>query len=216
MKSFNENDLLLETSQLLVIDLVNELINVDSEFLETISIEPEPGLYIAGDIDPFYKLTRNHKLHKLQGDEFYNELDSFIKTIKEEDSKIKLDEVLYKRIKHLITNKPTVPASSLKIMTCVIMNRIHHLCKYTRGSLAKDAYPYIKPEYRTEDNIDFLETIFDSLIIQILKLIGNDKYHIYFVELKKSVLYIEKTVDFRIYDWYRMKNEYEPTNNIHS
>jgi hypothetical protein len=52
-----------------------------------------------------------------------------------------------------------------------------------------------------------LESLCSSLIARVNQFVGEDIWNIYFTKLQAVDLRIEKCVDYRIYDWTRIKQE---------
>jgi len=116
-------------------------------------------------------------------------------------------------IRKNICEKPVFDLRLLSVVEKIIDDYLYRLCPHTHTTannldLDKLLRQDVKEEKR-EIAIGNLETDLIAVIDEVSSFVGPDSWHFYFTKRRGTAIVISKTVDFRIYDWYRMKWERE-------
>jgi hypothetical protein len=73
-------------------------------------------------------------------------------------------------------------------------------------SFARTITQYLQPQFRTDENIAVIEDQLLDLAKRVIDFIGDDGWIMHFVDRRGSRLTVEKTIDYRIFDWMRTHN----------
>lgn len=104
--------------------------------------------------------------------------------------------------KHLST-KPTVPMSFIKIVEIFILDKLNSMCRRSMLTSFNDIGRYlINDDVNIDDIRDKIEEYYSVEISMLYEFIAGDVWNIYFKQNQNSLLIIEKSVDWRIYDWH--------------
>lgn len=113
-----------------------------------------------------------------------------------------------------LSNMPFLPYRGVEIARCIIEEYISRLTCHgwkidSENTLRK--LLYCEPD---RDGIKlwkdgFMERALENLLIQVTDFIGPDTYHIYFVKTRGYEVIIEKTVDYRAWQWVKHQEEQE-------
>lgn len=114
--------------------------------------------------------------------------------------------------KRFIDIKPSIPVQIIKVAIAVVLEYLNSLNKHTNvNSINYNLNRLVKSKHRDLIVKEYYQTEFINLIDKVAEFVGADSWHIYFYKINGTSLVISKTIDFRIYDWYRIKNEAELT-----
>jgi hypothetical protein len=211
----NPRELLTKVSGVMVIDLVDKIPLLE-DFVQT--IKPlEEGIYDA----------ISNKLIFSPSKYSYEDVDSkgisrSLKTLK--DFQQAKGVILSKNftqkpdkksliIRKNLTNKPFTDTRLISVIEKVIDDHFYRLCPYTKTTYNSfNIENLILDKYSEDEKISIADEVqftLASVMEQINEFIGLDTWHFYFTQRRGNALVISKTVDYRIYDWYRMKWEAE-------
>jgi hypothetical protein len=178
------NDLLKKSTSVLILDLLN-LQYLLNEEQSSWFIQPEMGLYRKGDIKPF--IPANDPRFK---DKDYKD-------------KFRIEPLININLLYYLTQYVVdyfIPLSNLGIKPRLIGLRVIDRMDYLSDPIHGTDADKLEVK-RSRDSI--LEELFHkSIIRQLEDFVGHDIHHIYFVKIVGISLFIEKFIDFRIYDWY--------------
>lgn len=209
---------LLKPTEILVLDLMEYITYIDKNPYFDALVEPTPGVYLSSSLDPIMSPSNPcYPASKMGMTEYAITTVESMLTCSEGvlNSRGTLigDVRKIRRIVKHMTDKPQLPVVMLKVMMGVLTNYLSNLCRRTRHSInVSNYYQYIKPDYEYLIVEESYETIMDDLIMDIHKFVGRDVHHIYFTKLNGTSVIVEKTIDYRIYEWYQYKakeNGYE-------
>lgn len=209
------NDLLDKTTQVIVIDLFDHAVSMEDK-VQTMFIDPKPGLYLPGSVDPILestkKYTYSNKFPNNIGKVDLNKLCTNAGDILDQTGKIVITEQNIARRLKYFTTAPTVPAVAIKAASILTINYLTSLCQYTRSkNIHQSLEELVKPQFKTEffkTEYEIQQSLF-RLLDSVIEFVVEDTWHMYLTEVKGSTLIIEKGIDWRIYEWYRMKFEKE-------
>lgn len=115
-------------------------------------------------------------------------------------------EVINNRSK-LLFEYPTVPSRGLKLIELCICDEINRINPY---KVDRSVAASIERMFLPNAVVDLQEVAecCNSIVADVLDFVGEDVWHIYNVSFNRTDLIIERTVDYRIYDWHlqRFKN----------
>lgn len=230
------NEIMDKVTAVLVIDLASHAMMLDEQLHLAALEEPIQGIYLTGSIDPFISLDNKYylrsKYNLLQQqihqqsitpeagkikytqrqycitnvDDIFNLTEDLV----DSDGTTVITPTDIKRKRKYMFDKPTVPAVGIKLASIVGLRYLSTMCPYTKNK--NSVYridSLVKKEYHPElykKEYEFQVALHD-LVDEIMKFIGDDTWHIYFHKIKGTALIIEKTIDWRIYEYYRMKFE---------
>jgi hypothetical protein len=108
--------------------------------------------------------------------------------------------------------KPKCSKAMINAVIAIVLDRLYSINAVVNNNKGyRYKLPlYLKIEECERDKIDKFTDSFQPVLDELLKFIGNDIWHMYFHKEMNNLLLIEKTVDFRIYDWHRI---HETMNN---
>lgn len=91
----------------------------------------------------------------------------------------------------------------------VICTLLHDLCKHARITASvTDFSSILKPEfYHYSDPSMGVYSLYKKTISALHDFVGHDLLNLYFVRYDDTNIYIEKSMDFRIYEYYRQRFE---------
>jgi len=222
----NLTELLKHNKEVMVIDLLKETLSIDEDPYITSLQQPVEGLYLVGSFEPILEQGQPYYLYKdmqIVGNvvQYQNtptipdvtNVEALIKAKSDIfDAKGKLvitAKDLYKYSRHL-KKKPTIPANAIKVAILVICNYLNSLCRYTNVKSPKYTLEsLVKDEYHNLIYNEEYAKAYELTLDKVMEFVGKDTWHMYFYQIRGTSLVIEKTVDYRIYEWYRQKFEKE-------
>ncbi len=165
---------------------------------------PTPGIYASRSATPF-----------LKAGEYYYKIDDIngntpIKGIEDVHGDIfnqKGDLVHIAKKKMELSMHPTVPAQGMKIVYAYVDMLVtlatHEWTKETL-SLSDTFDQFIEPKIHADDKFKIYQTMIDQMkdIKHIvLDFIGSNGWIMHLMRFKGTDIVIEKTIDYRIYQW---------------
>lgn len=106
---------------------------------------------------------------------------------------------------------PTIPARGLMLIELLISKHIENICQHTKyGHYNRKIDSQILDECHAIHYDGLLERCIESLTTQVSDFIGRDDWHIYFTRRIGHDIMVEKTIDYRIYDWNRIQEAKNP------
>lgn len=105
-----------------------------------------------------------------------------------------------------LSHFPIRPYRGVKIVEQLITNQIDSFIKYRKGT--KDLYGQICSHLQSPLDEEALETIMGAIKEQysdtrqvIQEFMGKHDWHLYFIKFKGGNVIIQKSIDYRAYDW---------------
>jgi len=211
-------ELLEINKEILIINILDYVVAIDSDPYLISLKDPEEGIYLTGSMEPIFSKSN-----------FYITKDKFNKPMLLANDILDLETILSatndvydisgnlimtaedirKKSKYLRL-APTIPVIGVKMGVATVLKYLNSLCVYTHVSSSKyNQESLVKEEALHLVNSEEYDIAFESLLDRVAKFIGKDTWHIYFYKVRGTNLIIQKTVDFRIYQWYQWKIEKE-------
>jgi hypothetical protein len=213
----NLQELLNKVTGVAVMDLLDKTSLIE-EFAENM-VPLQEGLYS----NTTHKMVFSHKTSQYYAlDEAGNKtklvtLKDFqrckLTIINEANGFIQKPDLRSLTIRRNLVETPIVDYRRMDIVEKIIDDFLYGLCPHTKTTM--NSYPLDKllkpnlPEEKRERLINNLESMLVTVIDEISQFVGSDTWHFYFTKRKGSSIIINKTVDFRIFDWYRIKWAHE-------
>ena len=199
----SEPNKLLKVTTSLILNVENIASMLENKYEESL-LPPLSGLYREGaaypikfeEIQNLLQTSKNKPYVMSFADDLHRRLQ-----LNDLDAKINKKEILY--------DSPTVKARGLRLVELVDKNEISLQSQYlTDASLPVSICRMFKEDTVFSNGKDIMEC--DDAIMNQCKsirdnvsdFIGEDTFHIYRVYTKRYELYIEKLIDWRIYDWH--------------
>lgn len=199
---------LLEAKEVLIVDIRDFAAIVQDRFMKYIK-PVKPGLYYKNNTRP--SLVEGTEYYKPNGESFYytGVYDNINSNLFDIDGKQVLSYEEFKKGNY--TDLPQEPINESLLILSVIKEYINEATS-SEHYIDFNHEDYIETRYmETEEEIVNLtvkiELILGPLFRKISSFIGEDDFHIYGVSLSGYNLFLSKYIDFRIYDWYRLKEK---------
>ena len=202
-------ELLISTEKLLVLSGEELVISLQDKYSNSFKDSPE-GLYVPFQIEPLLK--PNH-LYMVDGEPLYlNKIDSstvlddleipLSATISDKAFRTIITPAMRKKYADMFTVTPSINPHILEAIKHMAHVHINCMLAYTLSSNPiDDLYKYLTPEgiVKFEDGV--LEEACDDIFAQISNFMLDNPWNIYFISLRGWDIFIEMSVDFRIYEW---------------
>lgn len=112
-----------------------------------------------------------------------------------------------------LSDAPSVPVVGMKIIEAFAKKLVMEKSAWSRGApqpMEEMLKEFLRSEMFAHNNQELLESLCEALETMMLDLktdirqfLGADDWLMHFVKTKGMDLFVEKTIDFRIYDWTR-------------
>lgn len=206
------NKLLMQNKEVFAIDVLPHVQRLSEEYTEAL-LPPPPGIYVTGSIEPLFSDAEKYYERSQLGMEGYH-LKSIEEILHAKEDIVNSHGEMVLALRDIRTkgrylkDHPTIPAVGVKAAVSVVLGYLNSLNKNTNINLSNFKLEYlVKPEYiRLVTREDF-SVAFESLLDAVMEFINGDTWHIYFYSLKGTTLVIEKTIDWRIYQYYLMTQQ---------
>lgn len=212
------NDLFEHITGVLAVDLLEHAVSITDEVLLSSVIDNETGVYIKGSMTPLIPsnlliMDTNSAVIKSYDELLKAKTDVYTTTgdlvITQRDLRLKAK---------YLSNGPDIPVSVINMAMAVVEEYLSVNCKYSRSVHRARSNSYLKEDVVSLEMDGKIEDAFCKLLDEVHNFIRNDTWHIYFYRLKGTTLIIEKTIDWRIYDWHciqhKENNELEEFNYL--
>lgn len=207
---------LLKPLAILVLDLQQYINTLESNDLLSMVVQTEIGYYLPGKNKPYIEEDIYYPVEFYQSKDprhaitnLEDVLNTRIPLIPLNNPKKIINPKLISKYRKEITTKPKINIKALGLVTAYAVRFLNYITPantWHTGVFPKPSY-YISEDYDTREVDDAIETALDSLYIQIREFAGSDIWNLYNITRKGTSLYIEKMIDYRIYDWYRINRE---------
>jgi len=198
-------ELLKEIKSVLMLDINVSNVNV---LLKDILPEGEEGLYLPNSNknllpeDMYYSYADGNIPLVLKPDEILkNPVD-----ILDKNGNVYLKKTIISKYKNILKTRPDTSSCIFDIVEQYILSKIDEICYKTNLCVVDYLYNSVD-----ESNVHVVEDILEIELSQavgdIYEFIGNDKWNIYFKKRVGDCLVIEKSIDWRIYEWQRIQYE---------
>lgn len=124
-----------------------------------------------------------------------------------------------KRRSKYMSLTPSIPVIAIEVAALMVKSYLDSICPYNKTvrsirSISENTLEeFVKESYHHLIDEDEFDVEFESLLNIVSEFVGDDLWFIYTHRIKGTDLIIEKLIDFRIYDWYRMKYDQQQLEN---
>lgn len=198
-----ESDCLLkETKAVLVLNLFDYIHDLIDKYNHTF-IDPDPGIYLVGSDIPLLKHNQAYYSESSYLTQTpISSLDDVEEPILNQDGEIIIPKYIMLRKDKMLSSTPFLPVRAFQIVYALVQHVIDQVLPYTPAKdYQKDILQYVKPEFHHLVTEGYFESILYKLINDIYMFIGSDNWNIYYIKSQRSDLIIEKSIDYRVYDW---------------
>lgn len=127
-----------------------------------------------------------------------------------EDGTLVCSKEQLNRYRRHFSRLPSIPAQSVKMAIAVAMSRLQSFCPHAiLPTINFNQTDLVTPKYAHLVYNDEYSQGFAELLDKIRDITRKSEWNLYFVRITGTNLIIRKGIDWRIYDWYRMKFEKE-------
>jgi hypothetical protein len=171
------------------------------------------GIYRPGDTEPILRADRNYfTISYINGNVQYKPLSDFktcLDAVYDEYGKLLITEFAMIHKENFLTKEPTVPVKGLAMVELLVTNYLTSISQipgfkknlnHKIDNLLLEGYAYLNYE-------GHLENICEPLLRMITTFVGNDTWYYYFIRKTMTDLIIEKTIDYRIYEYHKREEE---------
>lgn len=207
------SDLLMTPTSVIIIDILDKAVSLNDEILGS-CVKPKKGLYFSNNIKPFLNLSDNIYYFE-NGDKITDvaKILSSEQNIMNKDHEIVLKGEYIKNRKSYILTKPNIPIVAIELIIVFIKNYITTITNIPDNKMSYSIINLLKPDVNVNEILDSVYVLLDDVFLKITEFIGKDEKHIYlFKEIGTSLL-IEKVCDYRILEYYRLKQELHDLKN---
>lgn len=200
----------LKTLELCIVDGIEYAFRLSSKYNSCIKENPE-GIYLNNSPTPI--MVSSQKYYTKDGT-VINEIKTNITDIKEDIYDINMELVVPRQVirnaSKYLTTSSKINLHALQIVHLFISDYIEHKSPYINNVLEENKYlSHLTDEGKSIfKTTKILDTLFRDLSDMLDSFMCKDIWNIYFIKLNGTDFYIEKNIDFRIYDW-TLKNELE-------
>lgn len=219
----NIEELIKENKQVIVIDLLDQVLGIEEVPYLTALLDPEPGLYVVGDIEPILKKSENYYLRSklvvapyngtaMAGMVFYDQspkvedyaaIAQIKDDIVDENGRVVISHKDLRTKGKYFRQEPTLPAVAIKMAIVLVQNYLNSLCRDTHVRFVSySVESLVKKEHMEMALSDEFIAAYSTLINKVMDFVDKDNWHIYYLKVKGTALIIEKTVDHRVLFYY--------------
>lgn len=178
-------------------------------------LPPPKGIYSNSQIEPVMVDGGNYYTIEFKGKDTVRTPVSDLGTVKKGLSvytevngidRVVVTNLQLQNKEKYLNNFPIRPYRGVKIVEQLITNQINNFIKYRKGS--KDLYGEISVHLSSPIEDEALESIMGAIKEQyadtrtvIQDFMGKHDWHLYFIKIKGGTVTIQKSIDYRAYDW---------------
>ena len=105
-----------------------------------------------------------------------------------------------------LSSMPTIPVRGLLLVEYLIAKHIESCCQHTKTSHYNNKIDsQILDGYHHIHYDGLLDRSVESISAQVTEFMRRDNWHVYFTRRIQQDIMVEKTIDYRIYDWTRIQ-----------
>lgn len=188
-------------------------------------IDPEPGLYKPNDITPCVRLNGtffSFDPRKISISEQYKpifSIDDIEGVVVDADTRTVLTNAVTARKNEILSTRPSLPAVGLQLVKTLVDYDVNSRLMFNRSlewhtrrfaeNFKDDPSIYGITVEAVLDYLSFINT-------NINQFVGNNIWNYYFVSIRGTDILIEKGADYRICEWYEMKQRENDNADLYS
>lgn len=199
---------LLTPEEILVFSIKENADELHKSFAKALIPNPE-GIYLRTELEPKIRPgmkvigERSHKEYA------YKDLGKADEGLRNESGDILIPEYAVLNKETMLSQTGFYSISAINLIKAAIDINLRRMCKYAIPftNINNAVGKCLKPDYAHLLNEDAFNAFIETPLSQLDQFIKDDNWNIYLSRVKTTSLYIEKTVDYRIYEWTRMQYE---------
>ncbi len=206
------SEFLLRATQTLLVDAVQELQYVLNNY-PGILVDNPKGIYQVGSLFPVLKDGEHYYTRSgLKEGKPIKDIDKVKEAVFDKNGQLLINDFAMKNKRQFLSNESSISKAGLHAVYCFINKKIEDNCAYSRFRRYEEQFMLcFKPEYQDairQGEID-IDLMFSGLSERVSNFIQDEPWTIYFTKKISTLVLVEKTVDFRIYDWTLQKETQE-------
>ena len=169
----------------------------------------EPNTYLKGQMLPVFQKGRLYFTKKgLATNTPITSLDGLTETIYDYAGNVVIPPNVMRNKDRYLSGTPTMPLQTAMVLEAYIKYYLEQMCPYRQmGGSAKALCSLFNEQGQEMFEEGTIERILEPVGKVVRDFVGRDTWHIYFVKLEADSVFIEKTIDYRIYQYYEMLDE---------
>ena len=208
----NANDVpdpmsLLTTDEILVVSLRDHAFHLHGSIGDKLVPNPE-GIYVRGKLFPV--ISPKDQLFILETGKpvKYENLATINESVCNNQGKVLITKDVMCRKQTMLSYSGFYPISALQLLKANVDLNIRRYSRFAAPFTNETvAINYLKPEHRHLFSSDFFDDYTSDALEQAFEFISKDNWRIYFTKVMADSLYIERSIDYRIFDWTRTQYE---------
>lgn len=170
-------------------------------------IDPQPGIYFVNQTEPILKPNQNYFTDSTYRSQTpITSLDNVRENVLDENGLVVIPDYILKQQKKYLRPVPSIPVRSIEFLHRVAQqfiasNVVHQHCSYCE----RDLYDLVRPEFHYLVSDGTLEAGCRGLLDQLHYFMNGDVWNLYYLSRQGTDLCVEKSIDFRIYEWHQNK-----------
>ena len=214
MREFESmSDLIQYSHSSLVLDLRNYIGACSAPAYQETLLPPPAGIYLKGEPYPLVDMSKLHfarpTLHKnlqhpqLKPLQSLHDLTPNIDVV-DGDGGVVLHGLDIYKFKNLLTDTPGYKYQAIRAACYFGVKALSQLCVHSNVRPPFDYRSIFKPEAYDLVEDESLD-VFNHLKYAIASFVGDDELFLYYIKLYRCTLMIQKNVDYRVFEYYRIK-----------
>lgn len=214
MREFESmSDLIQYSHSSLVLDLRNYIGACSAPSYQETLLPPPPGIYLKGATYPLVDMSKphfarptskkNHPQPQLKPLLNLGDVTPNIDVVDVEGNVVLQGLDIYK-FKNLLIDTPGYKYQAVRAACYFGVKAISQLCIHANVHPPFDYRAIFKPEAYGLVEDESLD-VFNQLKYSIASFVGEDELFLYYIKMTQSTLLIQKNVDYRIFEYYRIK-----------
>ena len=205
----------------LVVDLKNYISHCSHDHYKSLFKPTPKGIYLKGEvIKPLVDLTKPHYLRPVAYKDQqvpvqsltpiteYDQAKGTKSDIVDATGKVLLTSRDIMVMERVLTDDPGYGYQAIRAASYFGLSFLSRFCAHAnispphdyRDIFIEEAWPQVEDE-----SLD----VFNQLKYAIASFVGDDELYLYYYRMQESVLYIQKNVDYRVYEYYLKKHAEE-------
>ena len=199
----NEHEVMERPTAVLHLDIRSMATQLERQFADYF-YPPAPGIYVSDDINPVITPGKIcYAVDQATGKYIpVTDLTNINSAIFDQDGRIIISAYFMQDKARHVSLQPILPTRGFQIILGLIEHVLESIAPYVRISSAHHRVRrLILPEHHHLWDDGTIEMRCQDLISEVHRFIGDDVWHRYYVKLRFNDIYLEKTIDYRIYCW---------------
>lgn len=197
---------LLQTTFSTTLNVIATAVLIEQQFGEFL-VPAAEGIYKVGDAEPSIIPGRIYYSEKVLSNKSrvtlpITNFEACKDHVVDDKGNLVIAAYMMQNKARYLTQQPAPPTRGVLLVEQLLRNFIESQCRHTRRNhYVHKIENQIMPEHSYIYHEGHLEACCRSLLDQVSSFMNGDDWHIYFVKRVNLDIRLEKTIDFRIYEW---------------